>query len=207
MKLKATISLPGENFSLSQRLSLANLVIASNSIALHDEVYEKALAEHLRVKGFGPAEYFTQVSDRMTRAKEGNIVGLDVTLSGVSVTARRAQQDFWDGLGKLDEIYREVATLNLTSDLKAQVFTRMALDASIQYLDRPGSTSLLETGPTVVNGSVLTKETSMAEVIRAEMEALIGDRRTFEGFLDLIEGNRKTGQQEYSPRIHGERDS
>lgn len=190
MKLKATISLPGEHFSLPQRLSLATLVNVTNGVPLHDEVDTNVLARHLRAHGFGAAEFFTQVSDRMTRVKEGNIIGFDLTLSGVSVTDRRATVDFWDGLGKLDDIYRRVANQILTSDLRAQFSTRMALDKPVPYLDRPGSTSLLEIGPTMVDGSVLARETSLAEVIRAELEALIGDRRTLDGLLELVEGNR-----------------
>lgn len=192
MKLKATIFLPGENFMFGQRFSLAKMVITTNGNELHIEVYDRVLATHLRVGDFGPAEYFTQLSDRMTRVGEDGVIGFDVTLSGVSVTARRAQKDFWDGLDKLHEIYSRVAREHLVPDLRAQVFTRMALDKPIDYLDRMGSTPLLENGPTFVEGSASYKVASPEEVIMAEGEALFGDRRTLEGFvaLQVMRGER-----------------
>ena len=179
-----------------QRLSLANMVIATNSDELHNEVYKNVLERCLRVSGFGPAEYFTQMSDRMTRVREDNLIGLDVMLSGVSVTTRRAQKDFWDGLDKLHEIYQLVATEHLVPDLRAQLFTRMGLDKPIEYLDRPGSTPLPENGPTFVDGSALVRQSTMAEVIRVEMEALVGDRRTLEGFMQLLDRDTRTQIEE-----------
>ncbi len=176
------------------------MVRVTNGDELHREVYEQVLARHLRVGDFGPAEYFTQKSDRMTRAGTNDIIGFDVTLSGLSVTARRAQKDFWDGLEELHRIYSQVASEHLVPELRAQVFTRMALDKPIEYFDRSGSTSLLENGPTLVDGSAIVKEASMAEVIRAEMEVLVGDRITFEGFMTLLHEG-KGSQIEDSHRV------
>ena len=112
MKLKATISLPGDHFSPSQRLSLAQMVIATNNPELHRLVYQEVLKPNLRVGEFGPAEYFTQKSDRMTPPVH-NIIGFDVTLSGVSKTRKRADQDFWDGLDGLHRIYSSIVTEHL----------------------------------------------------------------------------------------------
>lgn len=205
MKLKATISLPGQHFSLSQRLSLAEMVQATNSGYLHEEVYKEVLAMSLRVGEYGPAEYFTQQTDRMTRTNSGDIVGVDVALSGVSVTTGRAQKDFWDGLQRLHEIYSEVATLHLVPDLRAQVFTRMALDSPISYLDRHGATSLLEKGPTTLNGLAIIREATIEKVVTAELECLIGDKRTLEEFLSLIERNERPREQEQFHGAHPER--
>jgi hypothetical protein len=175
MKLKATVSLPGEHFTQEQRFSLARMVIATNSDEIHQEVYERVLEPHLRIADFGPAEYFTQMTDRMTPARS-NYIGFDVTLSGVSVNLRRAPVDFWEGLKQLDEIYRRIAKESLAG-LEAQVFTRMALDRAIPYLDRPGETSLLEIGPTNVEGAG-TPTLPGENLLAAELEALLGDRRT-----------------------------
>lgn len=200
MKLKATISLPGPHFSPTQRLSLARLVNASNGSALHAAVYRDVLQPHLRVAEFGPAEFFTQLTDRMTRT-ESDTVGIDIVLSGVSVTARRAQQDFWDALGRLDEIYRNITVAHLCPDLEGQIFTRMALDAPIQYLDRHGSTSLLEIGPTKVRGLANIAELEEPEVIVAELEALLGDRQTVHNLLRLTyAANRTEGSDLHQER-------
>lgn len=198
MKLKATISLPGKHFSKSERFSLAQMVIATNSDELHREVYENVLKRNLRVKDFGPAEYFTQMSDRMTRVGEDNIVGFDVTLSGVSFNTRRAVADFWEGLDNLHEIYSRVATEHLIPGLRAQLFTRMAVDKQVSYLNDSGSTTLLENGPTLIDGGasllldgkvILLRDLDEDKVIRAEAEALLGDKRTLEGVLALLKKN------------------
>ncbi len=192
MKLKATISLPGEHFSPDQRLTLARLVIVTNSPELHNRVYQEVLRPNLRVaESFGPAEYFSQLSDRMTRTNDCRI-GVDVTLSGISVTARRAQKDFWDGLEGLHRIYREVIMEHLSSGLSAQLFTRMALDAHVSYLDHFGSTSLLEQGPEIIEGKALIETASLAQVVRTELVALLGDERTLSEFATLF----RQGEQE-----------
>lgn len=186
MKLKATISLPGDTFNLSEIYSLARLVNETNNTSLHNYVGERVLTRHLHAVNFGPAEFFVQVSDRSTRAREGSPIGIDIALSRVSVTHRRATQDYWEALKELNIIYLQVIESNLVRSLEAQVFISMALDKQTEYTDgRPGSTSLPEIGPTLVKGLAVAKDISEAKVIREELAALLGDRRTMEGFLKL----------------------
>lgn len=210
MKLKATISLPGEDFSVDQRFALASLVIATNTPTLHNEVYDRVLSGHLRVPArmdkdaFGPAEYFTQLSDRMTPAVNAGAVGFEVTLSRVSVTNRRAPGDFWDGLAELHRIYCDLATQHLALGMRAQVYTSMALDRPINYLDKVGQTSLPEHGPDWVDGSALVIAPNAYEVIRAEMRALLGDRKTLGGLVRLLEESGRSLSAEQSIRPNPE---
>lgn len=158
MKLKATISMPGEDFSLDQRLSLAELVIATNNPSLHEKIYEEVLVGHLRVSA---------------RGKEG-------------------------AFGP-NEIYCRIATEQLIPDLCAQLSSRIMLDRQIEYLDRPGFTSLVEKNAILVVGKAQVREVAIdeAEVTMAEWVARFGDRRAVEGMMRMIE--RGTIERSYRP--------
>lgn len=183
MKLKATVSdvIPG--FSHEERFALARLVIALNDPDLIDKVFDEVLVVHLRVpsresaKAWGPAEFFCQECDRMIprMARDPDTIGVDVTLSGVSVNARRASKDFWDALDKLASIYGEVIRENLPAGMKVQLFVRMALDKQIEYLEKPGMTSLPEQDPVLVVGAGILVEAVTPEVLfTAEARARLG---------------------------------
>ena len=102
-------------------------------------------------------------------------LGMDVTLSGVSVTARRAAVDFWNALATLGNVYEEMIRKYLPVGRKAQLGVRMGLDRQIEYLDRPGTTSLPEQPAVLVEGAgELTEEVPPAALLMAELRARLG---------------------------------
>ena len=180
MKLKATVSdvLPG--LSHGQRFAVAQLVITLNDPGLRRVVFDRVLVANLRVPSrdsgnpWGPAEAFTQECDRMVPSHPDTL-GMDVTLSGVSVTARRAAVDFWNALATLGNVYEEMIRKYLPVGMKAQLGVRMGLDRQIEYLDRPGTTSLPEQPAVLVEGAgELTEEVPPAALLMAELRARLG---------------------------------
>lgn len=179
MKLKATVSDVLPTFSAQERYALARMVRALNNPDLPRAVYDQVLVRHLRVPAsdtktaWGPAEAFDQECDRMIPWH--NYIGVDVTLSGVSVTARRAPADFWEATTTLQGLYAERIAQYLLEGMNAQLFVRMALDKPIDYLDRQGQTSLPEIGPITVEGEAEQMSGLTPEVLlSAELMARLG---------------------------------
>lgn len=180
MKLKATVSEVLTHCSKEHRYALARLVITLNAPALAQRVMDEVLVKHLQVPSrnsegaWGPAEYFDQETDRMIPWDSTNI-GVDVTLSGVSFTARRAVMNFWNATSALANVYRETIESSLLVDQRAQLLVRMALDKPVEYLDRPGTTTLLEEGPVWIEGKVQSDIALTPEVVlTAELQARLG---------------------------------
>lgn len=204
MKLKETISLPGEEpgqeFTLAERLALANLTIASNSPDLHEDVYERVLVKYLQVPtrglpgAFGPAEYFTQKSDRMVKDLGNKDIGVFVALTGVSKTDSRSNKMLWEAVKALNDIYSSVVRLNLGQGMKAQVYTNFQIDHEIPYLDRSKDpTPLLETDPfwyTKTEGTQELKQPSLQEVVEKELEAHFGYRMLVDDLKTLLSSLR-----------------
>lgn len=179
MKLKATVSDVLRDFSAQERYALARMVRALNDPELPKAVYDEVLVRHLRVpprntkNAWGPAEAFDQECDRMIPWHD--YIGVDVTLSGVSVTARRAPADFWEATTTLQSLYAERIAQFLLDGMNAQLFVRMALDKPIDYLDRQGQTSLPEIGPIAVMGEAEQMPGLTPEVLlSAELIARLG---------------------------------
>lgn len=182
MKLKATVSLPGF-MTIEERYCLARMVSQLNSLALYNRVYDEVLTRHLRVparnteKAWGPAEYFEQGTDRSISV--GRIIGVDVNLSGVSVNIVRADMDFWNALAALSTIYETAVVQGLSVSTQAQLYARISLDKPIRYPDESSTTSLLEKGPTIIQGLAKTpKNISQKALLVAELEALFGSKET-----------------------------
>ncbi len=181
MKLKVTISDVLETFTLEGRYALAILVTILNRPSFAREVLDQVLVKHLRVpprgsaNEWGPADYFDQECDRMV-PWHPDVVGVDITISGVSVNHKRSVADFWAAADELLLMSKTMIESLLLTGMKAQLQSRLALDRAIPYLDKPGETSLLECGPITVEGkSVRMGSVTEEMVLAVELAARLGE--------------------------------
>lgn len=192
MKLKSSVSRPYPGSSEDERRALALLVIETNSPELRDRSYDLVKVPHLRVplagslREYGPGEDFTQDSDRTVPSKRHKgVIGVDVTLSGISKTSRRADDDFWNALDEMQELYADVIRRNLLVGMKAQLYVRMAVDKPIPLReDKSQQTTLLEeeAGALLVEGERTSFSESDSPLLEAELESLLGCKET----VDLL---------------------
>lgn len=100
------------------------LLDALQGKVLQEMVLEKVLKDHLRVTGFGPAEFYTQKCDFACSSEPM----CEVRLTGVSVTESRATKDFDLALAELESIYKQIIESLLDPGQKLQLFVSMMLD-------------------------------------------------------------------------------
>lgn len=87
-------------------------------------VLERVLKRHLRVGEFGPAEFYIQQCDLAVCSEPM----CEVRLTGVSVTTKRATDDFRAALAELEKVYKEVIEILLDPNEKLQLFVSLMLD-------------------------------------------------------------------------------
>ncbi len=133
MKLKAaaTRTLPESLFE------------AFDSSTTADE-FKRITISHLRVRldDFGPTTHFVQETDPIIPTSDGAI-GISVVWSQVSVTSRRAPDDFKAALKAIERYYYRLIAQHLPLGQEAQLFCVMALDLPVKF---PGEepTNLIE---------------------------------------------------------------
>ncbi len=181
MKLKVTISDVPEIFTFEERYALAILVVALNRPSFARDILDEVLVKHLRVpprgsaNEWGPADYFDQECDRMI-PWHPDVIGIDITISGVSVTHKRSVADFWTAADELLLISKTVTESLLLIGMGAQLQSRLALDKAIPHMDKPGETSLLERGPIMVAGKLARMDRVTEEMVLAvELTARLGE--------------------------------
>ena len=116
MKLKAVIP---DNFPKELKDELN---------ALRRTVLSRVIGPHLHRPSFGPAEFYVQFCDEVDGATHGPMC--EVRLSGVSVTADRAPEDFFNARIELEKIYKELL-LKYLSGIKVQLMVCIMLDGSM----------------------------------------------------------------------------
>ena len=79
-------------------------------------------------------------------------MGVEVTLSKVSVNERRAPIDFRRALQAIQDFYRVLLSCNLPKGQQVQLFCVLALDVPVKFAGQE-ATSLIELEPIWVSGS------------------------------------------------------
>src|SRR3989344_3433236 len=119
---------------------------AVESAAFRERVYKEVLSTHLRVPaGWGPAEFYIQQCDLAVGA--GPMC--EVRLSGVSVTSRRALDDFKDARKALQDIYQQTVKPFLRPGERMQMMVTIMLDRV--PLDH--NSTLVEADPIWITGA------------------------------------------------------
>jgi len=141
MKLKAVAT-----HSLPDALLLA---LDSTEVA---DAFIRIVTEHLHVApgSAGPATHYVQKTDYAIPTSDGRM-GVEVTLSKVSVNDNRARNDFKRALEALQKFYIGLIEHHLDANQEAQLFILLALDQPIKFVGQE-PTSLLELDPVMVSG-------------------------------------------------------
>lgn len=102
---------------------------------LHALVLKMVLQEHLKVKNFGPAEFYVQKCDFAQSEKSF----CEVRLSGASMTDDRAPNDFRRSRDALERIYQGRIEKYLPKGKEMQLFVMIMLDTPL-----PNGSTLVE---------------------------------------------------------------
>lgn len=143
MKLKAVAT--------NARFFPQSLINAFNSIETADEFRRIVISRlHVRPEDFGPATHYVQETDLSISTSDGAL-GVEVTLSKVSVHPSRAVNDFKAALKAIERYYTKLINRYLHQEREVQLFCVLALDAPVKF---PGEepTTLIELPPKKVKG-------------------------------------------------------
>ena len=141
MKLKATVTESAPEKLLA--------ILDSSEVA---DGFRDIVCEHLGVEpnDFGPATHYVQKTD-LTIPTSDSKLGIEVTLSKVSVNDNRSHCDFLRALTAVQEMYESLISRNAPCGTSVQLFCVLALDQPIKFQGKE-PTSLIELDPIDVEG-------------------------------------------------------
>lgn len=129
-----------------------SLINAMNSSDMADDFWA-VLREHLHVprEELGPATHYVQETDLIVPPSNG-VLGVEVTVSKVSLSDRRSAQDFKNALNAIQAHYADlIRTYVHRSSRQVQLFCVLVLDGPIKFTGEE-PTSLIELPPIMVAG-------------------------------------------------------